>query len=496
MAEARRASTWIERFALPIAVSSMEAQPIALVVALLMLLTTRTIATAPIGAGGITLVALGLLWWAMIVEHIVRRSTSGRRMGWLHFIGWLAALAATIGPYLASLVKGEHIVPTLVAIVLVTWLWRRGMSRAQAGFEYGQLALSFKVGFAVLLGILLIVTVLPGLSALRDALGTSLPIFFLSGLIMLSLARLGAIRSARRSLDGSQADPTRAWLLALSVFGVTLLAVVIAIESIFSFSSFELVVTAFAPLWNALGMLVGWLFYGFIIVVLSPIFYLVTFLFGLIMHHGAAKPQPRSIGLKLLPIRQPWSAQAIPPELLAIGRWVFLALVAAIVLLVVQASLRRWLIGSDGEEVEEVREGLDARSLLGQRWREWWNHWRRRKDVMPALEPLDPASARARYRELLQAIAVAQADLARNPAETPAEYAVRLLTHLGSAVQPPQELAQTDDLPDDAAMLEQLTRTYARERYGGKHTDQRQRAHLQSWVPHLVARLTGRASPR
>jgi hypothetical protein len=65
----------------------MEAQPIALGIALLMLLTTRTRATAPLGAGSITLITLGLLWWAMLVEHIVGRSIGGRHMGWLHGIG-------------------------------------------------------------------------------------------------------------------------------------------------------------------------------------------------------------------------------------------------------------------------------------------------------------------------------------------------------------------------------------------------------------------------
>jgi hypothetical protein len=469
----------------------MEAQPIALVIALIMLVTTGQLSMVPIGAGGITLVALGLLWWAMLVEHIIRRSIRGRHMSWLHVIGWLVAIATTVGPSLPSLLKGEHIFPMFVDIVLVTWLWRRCLQRAQTGFEYGQLALSFKVGFGGLLGMLLIVIVLPGLPALRDVLGRSLPIFFLSGLLVLSLARLGAIRSAHRTLDGSQADPTRAWLLALTTFAVVLLAVVIAIEAIFSFSSFELVVTALAPLWNALGTLVGWLLSGFIIVVLSPIFDLVTFLFGLITQHGAAKQKPQSLGPRLSPIRQPWSAQTIPPELLAIGRWVFLALIAIIVLLVVQASLRRWFIKSDDEGIEEVREGLDARSLLGQHWREWWTRWRRKPYAVSALEPLDPASARARYREMLQAIAEAKGDLARNPAETPAEYEVRLLAHLGSGVQPPQELAQADNTPHDAAILDELTRAYSHERYGGKQTDERKRTDLRRWVPRLVMRLTG-----
>ncbi len=493
--EAERPSTWIECFAIPIAASSMEAQPIALVIVLLTLMVAGTNATPPLGAGGVALVALGLLWWAMVVEHIVQRSSRGRRTAWLHFLGWLVAFAVIVGPRLPFLDKGENIFAALLGTVLITWLWRRSMPRAQAGFEYGQLATSFKVGFGVLLGILLVGTVLPELQTLRDALGSSLPVFFLSGLVGLSLVRLGAIRASRRGLDGvPQADPTRTWLLALTLFGVALIAIVIAIESVFSFAAFEAVLTALEPLWNALGTLVGWILYG-IIFLLSPIFYLLSFLIGLLTNRNA-KTQPQSMGPKPSPIHQLWSPQGIPPEVLAIGRWIFLALALITVLLVVRASLRRWFASSRNEGIEEEREVLDARSLLGEWWREWWNRWRYRTNAMSDLEPLDPTSARARYREMLQALAAEKDDLARTPAETPAEYEARLLVHLGNAAPNAQELPSGDRLPPDPVILDELTRAYVSERYGGKLTLQRQRAHLQAWVPYLVARLTGRASPR
>ena len=233
-AEVQRASTWIERFALPLTVSVMEAQPIAMLIALLTVLVAGPHATPPIGAGEIALVALGLLWWAMMVEGIARRRSIGRQAIWLYILGWFLALIAVVGPYLPSVVRGENIFAILLGAVLVTWLWRRGMRRAQIGFEYGELATSFKVGFGVLLGVLLIAIVFPELQALRIALANSLPVFFLSGLVSLSLVRLGAIRNTHRALDSSmQADPTRSWLLALALFGVTLIAIVLVIESAF-----------------------------------------------------------------------------------------------------------------------------------------------------------------------------------------------------------------------------------------------------------------------
>ncbi len=492
--EAERPSTWIERFAIPIAVSSMDAQPIALVIALLTLIVAGTKATPPLGAGSIALMALGLLWWAMLVEHIVRRSLKGRRVAWLHFLGWFVAFAVVVGPHLLSLDTGEHIFAALLGTVLVTWLWRRSMPRAQAGFAYGQFATSFKVGFGVQLGILLIVIVLPELHTLRDALGSSLPVFFLSGLLGLSLVRLGAIRNSRRALDGSQqADPTRAWLLALTLFGGALIAIVIAIESVFSFASFEVVVAALAPLWNALGTLVYWILYV-IAFLLTPIFYLISFLHDLLTQHGNAQQNPQNSAPKPSPFQVPWKGGSIAPEIISIGRWIFLVFALTIVLLVVRASLRRWFIRSEDEGVEEVREGLDARSLLGQRWREWWSRRRQHREVLPTLELLDSTSARARYRELLQALAASKDELARAPAETPAEYEARLLAYLGKGAPPTPGRAHDDDALNDSAILDELTHAYSRERYGGKQTNQHQRARLQASVPRLLTRLTGKAS--
>jgi hypothetical protein len=471
----------------------MEAQPIALVIALLTALVGGTKATPPIGAGEIALVALGLLWWAMIVEGIARRRSSARQVIGLYILGWLIAFIAVVGPYLPSLARSENIFAVLLGMVLVTWLWRRSMRRAQVGFEYGELATSFKVGFGVLLGILLIAVVLPEQQALRNALANALPLFFLSGLVMLSFVRLGAIRNAHRALDGSQqANPTRSWLLALSLFGVTLIAIVIAIESIFSFASFELVLSVLTPVWNALGTLVSWIVYG-IIFLLSPLFYLVSFLMGLLTHHASSKPQQQNNGPPKSPFLQPWSTRTIPPEILAIGCWVFLALILIIALLVVRASLRRWRAMSDNEEIEEVREGLDARSLLSERWREWWNRRRGRKNTGILLEPLDPNSARAHYREMLQAVATSNGELARIPAETPLEYEERLLAYIERETAHSQKLSNNDDGATETALLDELTHAYTLERYGGKRIDDRQRMHLRTWVPRLIARLTGKA---
>src|SRR5712691_6232721 len=98
--EARSASTWIERFALPIAISSMEAQPIGLVVALILFVFTRTFSPSALSPSGTAMLLLGLLWWAMGVEALFLSGRIQQRKlrPCLHWLSWLGALAIIVGP--------------------------------------------------------------------------------------------------------------------------------------------------------------------------------------------------------------------------------------------------------------------------------------------------------------------------------------------------------------------------------------------------------------
>jgi hypothetical protein len=489
--EARPASTWIERYAIPVTASVMEAQPIALLIALLTFVVAGNVAAAPIGTAGIALINLTLFWWAMFVESRIQHAQAGRRLAWLHAIGWLVVLVVSIGIYLLPATLTWQSVPaSLLLTILVTWLWQRNMHRTQTGFEYEQFATSFKVSFGLLLGILLIAIAFPELQALPDELAASLPLFFLSGLVTLSLVRLGAIRNVRRSSDESLADPTRSWLFGLSLFGVILVALVFLVESVFSFSLLEMGVSALAPVWNALGVAVSWILYALIIVVFTPLYYLFSFVFGLLAHNGNKQQQQQQAGFQS-PFRQKISPHTLSPEVIAIGRWVLLVIALIVIFLVVRASLMRWFSRANDQGVEEIREGLDAPSLLGERWRAWWN--RRRRSSPTLFEPLDPTSARARYREVLQAAATSRSELARRPSETPIEYEARLLAYLESEMQSSSNQVQRGDKAMDTAILEELTHAYVLERYGGKRINHPERIYLQTWVPRLIGRLTGKA---
>ena len=207
--EARSAFTLIERFGLPIAVSSMEAQPLGLAGVLILFLFTRTFAVSELTPLSIAILMLGLLWWAMGVEALLLKGRVRKRehLLALRVLGYVGALAIFVGPQGGGLLSGETLPGVVMTLAVVTWLWRRTMLRARRGFEYGQLALSFKISFGVLLGILLVALTLPQGNLLLTMLEGSLIVFFLSGLVTLSLSRLALLRHTRRP-DGSQADPT------------------------------------------------------------------------------------------------------------------------------------------------------------------------------------------------------------------------------------------------------------------------------------------------
>jgi hypothetical protein len=467
----------------------MEAQPIAVILALLTRIFVGPNAMPSLNAGAIALLALGLLWWTLLVTHFAhnRFPADKNYATWLYLLGLFVAFAILVGPYLPSVFDGANIFPALFNIAIITWFWRQSVQRTEVGFVYEPVARSFKVGLGILLAALLMIILFPELHILADVLYSVFPVFFLAGLITLSLVRLGMLRRVHRASETPQSDPTRGWLLALTLFGAAMLAIVILIESIFSFSSFEVVLAALTPVWNGLGAVVNWILYVLVIVILTPIFDAFSWLFNLLHENGHRIPPPPPPG-KYRPAVQPKGPVVFAPAIIALGRWIFLAVALIVLIIAVRAALNRLRAFTVNDDIDEVRESLDARSLLGKRLRDWFN---RRRSTQPTivLESLDPTSARAYYRTLLQEVALAQTHLARLPAETPAEYEIRLQAYLE---RQREEADGKSVLPADPATLDELTRLYAWERYGGKQTGSRDRSSLQSRVPQFIARLTGR----
>jgi len=453
----------------PVPASLMEAQPFVLALCFGSLLFTGQSDVFPLVEGSITLLVLSLYWWALLVRQVIQLRIGEQWANLLYLPGLFVTFAMIVGTHTAFV---DNIPQIVFAAALSAWIWRRGMARVEQGLQEEQLITALKVGFVVLLAMLLFTIVYPKpvYKVLLDALVYALPMFFLSGVIALSLSHFGTIKGeyTRRSSGGSQADPSHMWLGMLPFLWMAIVLSTIVLAAF----AFEPVVILLSPLVNALRAFLSWLL-SLIVNPPPP------------RHRRVLKPPPSGIGLKPIhphPYHNPYAAIL---QLILVIVMVLLAIfVLVMVFLLLVKILRKWRSARQSDE-DEVRERLPARSTLRAR--------RKRKRRRPtfALEPLDATSARARYRGLLQVMDRRGDDLGRRPEETPIEYQSRLLTFVKDA---PGDATQEDETPADAAILDDLTGAYMRERYGGKATDPSQRAYLRTWVPHLVRRLMGSAS--
>ena len=450
----------------------METQPIVLALTLVAVAFLGSSAVLPLGEGSITLLLLGLHWWAKAVSNLTQGSFYITRARLFQLLGLFLAVGLTIVTHVSLL---NNTLALFFSIILIIGFWYVGMLRVQAGPNDEYVLTSFKIGLAVLLAVLLLTLLIfdPVPPALRNGLTNALPTFFLSGLIGLSFTRIIMIRkeSAYSAQRGLQGDPTRGWLLILTLAWAIVIVSTLAFEAL----GFQPVVIAASFLWNALGIVAN-----FILLLLSPLFHLFSQFFFPVILPPKGVPLPQPTPSNGYPSSFPYFA-----EIFLIARLVLLAILLVLLYFVIRGILRRWRMAPDDESEEEIRESLSRESILKTRRKE--QRQRQRTADLVTLEPLNPNSIRARYRELLQELAWNGEKLARRVDETPSEYEKRLLALLkkDSSVQ-----AQGDDIPADPALLEELTSAYLQERYGGKHLRLLHDSYAPAWIPRFVRRLT------
>ena len=448
---------WIDAIAIPVATSIMEAQPIAVVLLFMSLLVTGKSANVPLDAVSIILLLLGLHWWALLVKYIVQRGLDEKLEGASQFFGLLLALALAIVTHRALLADVSGL---LLVTVLVLWFWVRGKRRARVEPSEEQLIFSFKLCFIVLLVVLLITLPVNPAIAMPTlaAIALALPLFFVSGLIVLSFVRLSITRHEyRRDAFGTRLDRTRVWSFFLALTWSLLVVATILLELF----AFQPLLTLLTPSINAIENAI--------------LFTLQLF---------ARKP-PKPPHLRLKPTPVPVTPSHNIPLHLSLGLPIIILIFAISIAILVVAllllvwflfTLRRTLFGRVKTK-EEERERLDVRSILQER--------RRRKKQQKTkfrLESLDPNSVRARYRDLLLATARRGGAIQRLPHETPAEYQQRLLSVVAT-------MSNKEGEPSNTAIVTELTEAYTLERYGRKPPEQAQVGYFKRWVSYLVKRI-------
>ena len=474
-AQAQLRSNWIDLLAIPILASIMEGQ----LVFVVLVFISPVFAAGAIGMPflnqlTIMLLALGLRWWEMGVRAVSKRNVDEKNERLLHVLGLLIAGGLVIG---TPILLVRSILSLIFAPALVLGFWWHSMKQG-IHLDDEQLLISFRVGFVILLIVLLFAIFYLDNSyvVLFTALTQAVPIYFLSGLLGLSFTHIALVRhEAARYTSDNAVGATRNWLFILTLFWLAVVLTVLALEAF----SFQGVVILVSDVWYIIFTLLQWLV-TLLAYILIPVLYVFSLLFGSLLrlfHVGRPLLPPL---LPLRPGNAGGSQQQLSPEALAAGRFVLLLLSLIALFFIVRAILRRLPKARKDDEVEEIREGLSLRSIAQQRRNE------HAVQQAPQLETLEPESARAYYRELLQTIASTNPTFARRSDETPTEYQTRLLVFVQHTLS---ETMQEADMPSEQEILDVLTHNYSLERYAGKHLEQTQKNYLRRWVPRLLSRV-------
>ena len=410
-----------------------------------------------------TLLLLGLRWWAMLVYALMRRGMDKTEGQPLQVLGLIIALGVMVATHLWFV---NFLGAAIVGGGLVVWFWLRGIHMTQMREREDNLIVFFKIGFGILL-LELFITVFTSDDMVLHATATRMfTTFFLSGLLALSFSRLSGMRDTQAG-NLAQTSATRNWLFALTcIWGM-----VVFFSLVLETFSFQRIQTVLQPLWNFLGLLVNAILYTF------------NFLFGGLFSWLT----PRRIPFVPLPPKTNPSPATTPstiaPQALFAGRLIILLIAFALLFIIIIVFLRRWNVRFHEEDEEEVRESLPVREIARERQEK-----QRRTHQAAMLEPLSPDSVRAHYRDLLQTMAWQKDELARRPDETPDDYQQRLFTLL-------KQLSSTtmldSDMPPDVTILAALTQAYDEERYGSEHDTTIQPGDTHSWAEQLARRLSG-----
>ncbi len=96
LGQARASFDWVELLAVPVAICVMETQPIVLVLAFGATAFLGDTNAVPLSEGSITLLLLGLHWWARAVSALTQGRSSRTRVRLLQLLGLCLAIAITV----------------------------------------------------------------------------------------------------------------------------------------------------------------------------------------------------------------------------------------------------------------------------------------------------------------------------------------------------------------------------------------------------------------
>lgn len=349
--------------------------------------------------------------------------------------GYYPAAAPYDPRWIGGLLISAHdalpvVLPPVMAALLATLLWWRGLVLGEREFTHFEVERGFRRGVAwtvVFIFFFVLYGQARGFAAAAPSPGFLLG-FFSVGLFLLAVTRLLAI------WQETQADPAQA-LAANRHWLLLLVAVVGAILSGAAFVS-GLLNVSFRPVvlqWlRLLAPIVEYIFLALFAVALIIARVIIAALSRLPWRPGGLEP-PETL-------RQPLGVllRELPPRVVSSARWGIVLVVMVLLIILIAVAVvraRRRSRRADEDERESVWDPRSALAGLGRAWRSLWQ-----RSAPAAREEPTVSAIRMLYRELLR---IGQAlGIPRRPSETPYEYRPRLSGRLAGAGGPITSLTE------------------------------------------------------
>lgn len=388
-------------------------------------------------------------------------------------------------------------------LLLVTYLWWRGLALGLEPVTQHRLYTRFLLGTGAI--ILAIVSAGALRASVHDAEVGLLTVLLLIqafvGLTCLSLAHLADTIQGHQERhlhgQGTASPPLasiRPWIV--TALGLTLVVVLggLLLSLIVSYDSLQGLLHLLRPVVDLVYAVVD-----FLILILA--FVLVTLASPLlnwlrsnahVSSRNTPNLQPPSQS-KDNPLAT-FVTHQIPTQWLLVGRWVLLAAFVFLAGTLLVRLLRRFVEVRRVWEFEEVRESLDASTIVRAQLRQLVDGVLRRDAAEQAGDALASGTVRRAYRDVLAA--ASQAGVRRRTHETPDEFAQRLRRHV-------HDHPASGGLPADMdSALATLTEAYDAARYDARSQNAAAspavaaaQASLQRWL-HSYARANADAAER
>jgi hypothetical protein len=437
------------------------------------LIQTASLRVARLWVAGIGVAAiLCLLWWQF--ARGTYPLVDGRWLGWLAqtLTGWRT------GPP-----------PPFLALMVAAGIWLRGVLDGRRPLTRDDVWSIFATGF-----VLLALVILAGQSA-PNALPPNtagwMVALVAAGLSALAFSSLELARITGRhpAQKPAQLRLNRYWLASVAFVIAGVLAIGLALGAIFTPGT-----VARALGWTSL--LLKWLaaLLGYVLLALAyVIFFLLTPLIEWLRSRLA-----ESARLERLPVPdlarqlEQWRDQPVAPlsPLVAESiRWIGLAGLVAVILVIFALALRYFRTGSE-EEVEETRETIFTRAMLQEQlaalWRSWWQRLQQpsRAGLSPYLSLAGEHENRAAIRACYQALLALANTLGHPRART--QTVAEFESHLATLC------------PEAGSALSAIGEEYVAARYGLNAPSSEQVDRMQkAWVhaqPLLAAHASDKAN--